>query len=254
MTVPHMFALMATGGAGGGGISSPDEIAGLYNWYDAADTGTITSSGGKVSTWADKGSATLNLSQTVGDSVRPTTAAATQNGLNVLSFDGGDYVRRSASWLYSLATTTIFVVWRSTVTGTQVVLGEGATTNTNSAYRLGALSQNWWANSDRDTGAANFTASSGVDICDSAYHVCIFDDSSTLARVWADQAGTPDGTSGAYTRGTTTLNRTAAGAQERAAVTLQVTGNIAEILVYDSVLSDDDRALVFDYLVDKWGL
>lgn len=58
-------------------------------WLDAADLTTITSSGGAVSQWNDKSGNDRHVTQ--GTSTRqPTTNANTQNGLNVISFDGGD--------------------------------------------------------------------------------------------------------------------------------------------------------------------
>jgi hypothetical protein len=57
-------------------------------WLDAADTSTITESSGSVSQWTNKGSLG-NVTQGTGAN-QPTTGSATQNGLNVLTFDGGD--------------------------------------------------------------------------------------------------------------------------------------------------------------------
>lgn len=62
-----------------------------FLWLDASDAASITSSGGAVSAWADKGP----NAHTFGTSVsgeKPTTGSTTQNGLNVLAFN-------SANWL-----------------------------------------------------------------------------------------------------------------------------------------------------------
>jgi hypothetical protein len=53
-------------------------------WLDAADTSTITQSGGKVSQWNNKGSLGA-FTQSTG-TAQPTTGASTQNGKNVLTF------------------------------------------------------------------------------------------------------------------------------------------------------------------------
>lgn len=58
-------------------------------WLDASDAATITSSGGKVSEWRDKSTNGYKAVQAT-SSAQPTTNSVTQNGLNVLSFDGGD--------------------------------------------------------------------------------------------------------------------------------------------------------------------
>ena len=61
-------------------------------WLDASDTSTITASSGSVSEWRDKSGNARHVSQGTAAS-QPTTGTATQNGKNVLSFDGGDFLR-----------------------------------------------------------------------------------------------------------------------------------------------------------------
>lgn len=60
-------------------------------WFDAADAASITSLGGAVSGWADRSIRGVGVAQPTGVS-KPTTAATTKNGLNVLDFDGGDHL------------------------------------------------------------------------------------------------------------------------------------------------------------------
>ena len=81
-------------------FSIPTDILGLQLWLDASDTDTITSSGGAVSQWDDKSGNSNNATQGTG-SAQPTTGASTQNGENIIDFDGGDtFVLPSA--LYSI--------------------------------------------------------------------------------------------------------------------------------------------------------
>jgi uncharacterized repeat protein (TIGR02543 family) len=65
-------------------------------WYDASDASTITHASGKVSQLADKSGRNKNLGQT-GETSKPSTGTRTQNGLNVLDFDGGDFMESSLS-------------------------------------------------------------------------------------------------------------------------------------------------------------
>lgn len=71
---------------------SPAADAALVAWWDAADTATITESGGAVSDWAARaGGMTLvqtNLAR------QPTTGARSLNGRNVIDFDGGDHLQQ----------------------------------------------------------------------------------------------------------------------------------------------------------------
>lgn len=69
----------------------PSDITGLQAWYDAADTTTITHASGAVSQWDDKSGNARHVKQTTAGT-KPTTGTRTQNSLNVIDFDGGDYL------------------------------------------------------------------------------------------------------------------------------------------------------------------
>jgi hypothetical protein len=82
---------------------TPADIDGisLKAWYDASDTATITDAGaGAVSAWGDKSSNNFDLTQGTGG-LRPTTAAATLNSLNVITF-AADYMAAgsAADWKF----------------------------------------------------------------------------------------------------------------------------------------------------------
>jgi hypothetical protein len=85
---------------------NPRSIANLQAWYDAASVSTLgpTSSGvgavsnnGPVKFIQDKSNSGFDLTQTGADSVSPTYVTGSQNGLPVLSFDGGDDIFGSGS-------------------------------------------------------------------------------------------------------------------------------------------------------------
>lgn len=63
------------------------------HWLDASDAATITSSGGKVSTWTDKSGSGMHAAQT-DVSRQPITGTHTINGKNVLDFNGYGYMLR----------------------------------------------------------------------------------------------------------------------------------------------------------------
>ena len=67
-----------------GGLWTPDEIA-TAAWFDAADTATITESGGAVSQWDDKSGNANHVTQATGAN-QPVTNAMTINGMNVLDW------------------------------------------------------------------------------------------------------------------------------------------------------------------------
>jgi hypothetical protein len=65
-------------------------------WLDAADTATITQSLGKVSQWNDKSGNGRNVTQAT-SAAQPGTGAVTQNGKNVLTFDGNDLMQAATA-------------------------------------------------------------------------------------------------------------------------------------------------------------
>ena len=68
----------------------------LALWLDANDTATIINDDGNVSEWRDKSGNNLHLTQDTNAS-KPFTGGHTQNGSNVVSFDGDDFLQRGFS-------------------------------------------------------------------------------------------------------------------------------------------------------------
>jgi len=64
--------------------------SGLRAWFDASNSGSITSSAGLVSQWNDVSGNGRHL--TSASAGRPSTGTNTQNGLNVLTFTNGNYL------------------------------------------------------------------------------------------------------------------------------------------------------------------
>ncbi|MEC7543382.1 MAG: cadherin repeat domain-containing protein, partial [Verrucomicrobiota bacterium] len=88
----------------------PNTISGkLSLWLDANDSNTITQNAGKVSQWTDKSGNYHSLTQDANDS-KPSTGVDTQNGLNVLTFDGNDILKRGYSNILDYSQTWIIVV------------------------------------------------------------------------------------------------------------------------------------------------
>jgi hypothetical protein len=86
-------------------------------WLDAADTTTITESGGSVSQWNDLSGNGRHLTQGTG-ALQPTTGASTVNGFNVLDF-AGDYLTSTVTndWKFMHDGTLWFyaAVWQAGV-------------------------------------------------------------------------------------------------------------------------------------------
>lgn len=86
---PYSLTVRATNAAGTSGVSNTVSLmtgvpttlpAGAILWFDAADTSTITSSGGVVSTWSSKGSrSATNFTAGTGSVTTGTTTVASKN-------------------------------------------------------------------------------------------------------------------------------------------------------------------------------
>jgi hypothetical protein len=254
MTVPHLFALAATGGAAVPFV--PTDISGCLIWLDPSDLSTLTLDGNEIEAIANKGSATgLNLADQ-GEAVQGPDSTQTLNGLTVMDFIPNDTLIDADCPLYSVGSITLFIVARAdATTGAQVMYSEGRLDNADATYRFGVNSQAWWASLTDLANVDRFSITAG-DIVNGNYHICMFDDSSTLARLYLDDPTTVAASSGAYTRGgsSPTFNRSAIGHNSRSLGTLWFDGRIAEMIAYNSVLSSGDRGDVFDYLNSKWGL
>lgn len=116
-------------------------------WLDAADSSTITESGGAVSQWADKSGNERNF--TGSGSTAPATGVSTQNNLNVLDFEG-DYLTSSSvvdTWsvLHNGSQYAVFFVFQAGITANPNIyyglIGNNAgSTDGNAGVAL------WWDN------------------------------------------------------------------------------------------------------------
>lgn len=109
-------------------------------WYDASDTSTITQSGGAVSQWNDKSGNGRNVTQSTA-AAQPGTGAITQNGLNVLTFDGGDRLVAATASVWAFmhdGTDCIYaLVWQPGTTSDPNALYVPFGTNTSSSNSVG---------------------------------------------------------------------------------------------------------------------
>jgi hypothetical protein len=255
MTVPHLFALAATG-AVADGINDPSDIADLTLWLDASDTGTITESGGAVSQWDDKSADGRDYTQ-ASAGAKPTTGATTQNGLNVLDFDGGDYLSRGSAWMKDATQSfglTVFAVVQRDSGASQDLLTEGSTGSATPFYRLCFSASNVQQFIRRTDGNAIATYSSTEDINDTAWHRTTwrFNAGITALDMFVDDVLGYD--AAISLGGSTTVNTNTVGAIQRTTVSNFWIGSIAEIVAYDRELTAGEISDVEAYLSAKWGV
>lgn len=221
------------GSQGAQGAAGGPPVAGYWVWYDASDVASITESGGLVSQLADKSGNSIHL--TASGVQRPTTGTRTQNGLNVLDFNGT--LNGLAATFGSRTTNrTIFAVALSDVgTGGSNIVG----------MSFGGLYT--------DAPLVRFavyagTAMAGRTIVTSAnVHTAIVQ-AAANDRLYFNGTLDTDGNAG----GTTAATAVALGSAVDYG-SFWWNGWIAEAIIYESVLSDGDRGSVEAYLKAKWG-
>ncbi len=234
-------------------ISAPTEIDGNVLWLDASDTSSISQSSGSVDSWTDKSTAGGGTVTNSGDN-RPTTGTATQNGLNLLSFDGADDTLTGNAVLSAGDDTyAYFAVWFPQAEKTQVVFQQTGAGSNERAALLAVGTKYGFCGQYND-----------------AYSIVPYTQrTSRLTAMQVDDTTTPNiriSDNGIWYEGTTSaagnLNigtaRTNVGSQGSREY---FDGEIAEIIVFDRLLSDGsldptDNELndVLYYLDQKWNL
>lgn len=217
----------------------------LSLWLDAADPSTILESGGLVSQWNDKSGNGNNVTQGTGAN-KPTTGVTTQNGKNVLDFDGNDSLDMpSALFSISNAANTIFVVGKRNVdSGSQVLMifEEGS-----GNFRAGIFydSAAGTVTARNDTGAGTNISSSGITT-DFAIMHSTFDG---VAGQTVSMNGVTNSNAGGSAESGIDIGTIGSGS-----ASLPLTGSIAEIIIYNRELSAFEILLVEQYLSNKWGV
>jgi len=233
---------------------NPLYLSGLVLWLDAADSSTITQSGGSVSQWNDKSGNSDNAVQ-ASSSIQPTYANS------AVTFNGSSQYMTlsSASTLPNGATPTgtyFFVTKLTTSSAVQAFFMYGPTT-----LATGANHQFYYNASNQlviDTfGAGGTTDSTNV------YNTSVIL-SSTISN--SGGTGTVTGWRNSNSFGPTTYTTasitsqkgfvgvTQTGVGTSGTLAYYFGGNIYEILIYNSVLSGPRRQQVEGYLAWKWGL
>ena len=233
----------------------PTDLTGLIMWLDANDTSTLfdATSGGStvtandtaVARWEDKSTSAKHFKQTTLNN-RPKLFTSSQNGKNVIRFDGTNDSMNIDSAFSGQTEATYFVALK-------VKNDPPLTTNT-SGHPIGFLTGNV-------TNAGHYPFTDG-NIYDNTlttsrksagnptpslanFHIYNVEASNSVwtARVNKSQL---------FTTGTNTIGvgQTALGIS----ISFYFDGDIGEFIAYSSILSSTDRGKVEDYLYAKWGI
>jgi hypothetical protein len=208
-------------------------------WYDASDTGTITSSLGKVSQWDDKSGNTRHLTQGTG-AYQPTTGSATMNGLNAIAFDGTDDRLNAPAGLPNAF--TYFFVFEVSAASRVFMYAEQSGSNTKNSLSCQSNTLVF----DQYLPSGNSIVSPTL----SGNNLVVVRQSATNSRQLFYN-GNADGTSTEVYSGTAP---TAFYIGARVSSLEPFDKPIAEIVFFSSALSTGDRQKTEGYLAHKWGL
>lgn len=256
-------------------LAPTSPVSGSKLWLDSSDASTFTySSGSLVSQWSDKSGNSYAFTQgTVG---KQPSRSGSQNGLTTVVFDGTDDIVTGTSaasvwkFLHDGTGATVFVAAKQTFasnfsSGSLLsTYGFYATTNTGAGITLGRYS----GTTSSEHIATVFNGTSGAYVTNSLFNTTTgnqyaiatynFDtnnatDASKLAGYLNN--GSVDSSQAYSWTSSSTSNPTA---------TLQIgcesssispfKGEIAEILIYTSILNATDRNANIAYLKNKWGI
>lgn len=225
----------------------PNQMAGNLLWLESSDTSAanIAVSGSNVTQWTDKSGNAINGTQGT-DADRPSTGGTTQNSKNTLAFDGTEDlslpsgifgISGSACTIFAVAKRTsedgspdtIFAVKASG--GSKVSLFYGDVSG-QVIFRSNNAAANAVNSSNTNTDFQILTArrsgtTQGISVNGDAEQT-----TADAADVTCDSADIGEGSSGGF----------------------HLTGELAEIIVFNRSLSTSERLINEVYLADKWGI
>lgn len=235
----------ATGGGGGG---TPDTITGLHTWHKA-DAITGKSDGDPVAQWDDESGNGWHLTQPT-SGLEPIYKTGIINGLPVLRFDGaGARYAYADSVFGGLSEGEMFVVIKLVNDPPNVSSKAGAWNFGSSSNRShypftdGVVYESFGSTARKNTG----------DPTPSLASWRLYNPASSSTE-WTSRI---DG-SVHFTTATNTVGFPSSaiefGSNYVGGTREFVDGDIAELIIYDNVLSSAYRTTVEDYIADKYGL
>jgi hypothetical protein len=224
---------------------TPTQLSNLSVWYDAADAGTLSTSGSAITSWRDKSG--NGFTATAANS--PTYGTVVQNGKNTVSFNGTNQTFSTSHTINSALHTLIIVHRPATLAqNTSVLRWQSGGPYVVFPYYFNAAPRGYITSYD-----GTVLNSGGTTLLDNSVTtnfniiICTVQSGSQLMH--------RDGTQQASTTEVLTSSITPAlfigslgGGSE------YFSGSIAELIVYNSFLSTTQRQQIEGYLAWKWGL
>lgn len=237
-------------------FAAPNDVLDLKLWLDPSDSSTLTDSGGVLSEQADKSGNNYDFDQAAsGD--RPTTGSNTINGLNVINYDGTQFLENN-SFASELAgndvSFSIHLVYQATETGspTYSVFGAGNTADDTDFYTFMSESSNNNQPAFRGrSGAGGSLGSVDFGSPDTSPHVISIIKKATTVTIYFDGFKVAD--DAAFNLNSVTLNTFTLGCLLRTSgEELNFKGNLGEFLFYGRENTEQEISNLHNYLANKW--
>jgi hypothetical protein len=249
-------------------VADSGPVAGYSLWLDAADTSTITASGGDVSQWSDKSGFGRNFTQTSA-TAKPKTGTRTINSLNTIDFDGtNDFLVCPSStalfnYLHNNTGGTLFFVGIVDDTAaTKIYLNnqDGSTSNIGIRLDVTDTERDLIAVSRGVSGTSAISDSNRITyVAGSPFYTSMKVDSGngTAAERYKISLN-----GGAFAGGNTQTAAASAGDATSNlhlgivsdGVSVPYDGCFGEVIFYSGILSAGDIEANQTYLANKWGI
>lgn len=244
-----------------GSSFSPTDISGLILWLDASDNTKVTLSGSLVTAWNDKSNTGLNFSSA--STFEPTYLTADLNGKNTIQFGASKCMTAGNTQLISdtSGNTLAYVAKPTSASNFNTILNfynPTASISTNITYDSVHIHSGFdffWGSA-----AGNFHPGMMANLTSylSAYKQYILTFSGSGSGI-SNYTLTFDSTSQSLSAPSSgdlgsAPNANVIGANTGSNCSSYLNGNIAEILIYNSVLSGANLSNIESYFTSKWGV
>jgi hypothetical protein len=186
-----------------------------------------------------------HFSATANSSIRPTYDATDADDCPI-DFDGSnDVLMLNSSGLYAAGVCTIVMRIKGSGQQNKQFLSEGHSSNSPPCYAPGLSTSNTAGSQGgryffiNDAGTTVLNTSSGVAVYDGSVHTVVVEDNGSSILETVDGVA---GTSRAYTRSTTTLNRTALGCLFRAGAQAWLAASMGRVIAINRALNSTELA------------
>jgi hypothetical protein len=246
-------------------FTSPTSLAGLQLWLDAADPGvlfdattggSLVAADGGVARWEDKSGNARHATQGTAGS-RPLRKTGIISGRDALRFDGSDdrLIVPTSAVNFGSSDFEIFLVGRGNASYNTFFTCVDASSG--SAYILRMMVESARLQTTIRTTESGALDASGASSSYAAQSLVLFGLRRSSSTFTATRNGTSFGTvsNGAPMASTTQVAAIGAWVEgPPTAYYYHLTGDIAEVIIYNAALSDANRALVENYLLAKWSI